>query len=159
MFDGADHLEKGLSPICTLWLDANLPIAHRLTGFSAYNATLARTIYTLLTVSEKKFDVLPTCKHGCMFVGALHFSRMVGECLGGFLVGCLGGCLWGFLGGCLGGCLGGFLGGCLSGQHRSQPAQALRHRLRTRPSPPDAIHYRGVKSCKMWQRVLVRLSG
>jgi hypothetical protein len=149
MFNGVDNLEKG--PFAHPGPDANLPIAHRLTGFSAYNATLARTIYTLLTVSEKKFDVLPTCKHGCMFVGALHFSRMVGECLGG--------CLWGFLGGCLGGCLGGFLGGCLSGQHRSQPAQALRHRLRTRPSPPDAIHYRGVKSCKMWQRVLFRLSG
>jgi hypothetical protein len=53
--------------------DAHLPIAHRLAGFSAYNANLARTIYIILTVSEKKFDVLPACKHGCMFVGALHF--------------------------------------------------------------------------------------
>jgi hypothetical protein len=44
--------------------DANLPIAHRLVGFSADNATLARTIYTFFTVSEKKFDMLPACKHG-----------------------------------------------------------------------------------------------
>jgi hypothetical protein len=35
--------------------DANLPIAHRLVGFSADNATLAHTIYTFVTVSEKKF--------------------------------------------------------------------------------------------------------
>jgi hypothetical protein len=27
------------------------------------------------------------------------------------------------------------------------------------PNPSDAIHNRGVKSCKMWQRVSVRLSG
>jgi hypothetical protein len=57
--------------------DANLPIAHRLASFSACNAALARTTYTLLTVSKTKFDVLPACKHGCMFVGALHFSRIV----------------------------------------------------------------------------------
>jgi hypothetical protein len=75
MFNGADHLEKGR--FAHPGPDANLPIAHRLVGFCAYNATLARTIYTLLTVSEKKFDVLPACKHGCMFVGALHFSRTV----------------------------------------------------------------------------------
>jgi hypothetical protein len=64
-----DHLHPGP--------DANLPIAHRLAGFSTYNTNLARTIYTLLTVSENKFDVLPACTHGCMFIGALHFSRMV----------------------------------------------------------------------------------
>jgi hypothetical protein len=57
--------------------DANLPFAQRLVGFSTHNATLVHTIYTLLTVSEKKFDVLPACKRGCMFVGALHFSRLV----------------------------------------------------------------------------------
>jgi hypothetical protein len=45
-------------------------------GFNAYKATLARKIYTLLTVPENKFDVLPAFKHGCMLVGALHFSTM-----------------------------------------------------------------------------------
>jgi hypothetical protein len=77
VFNGADQLEEGLAPFAHPSPDANLPIAHRLTGSSAYNATLARTIYTLLTVSEKEFDVLPACKHGCMFAGALRFSRMV----------------------------------------------------------------------------------
>jgi hypothetical protein len=75
VFNGADHLEKGLITNYTSW--PRCKSAHRLAGFSAYNATLASTIYTLLTVSEKKFDMLPACKHGCMFVGALHFSRMV----------------------------------------------------------------------------------
>jgi hypothetical protein len=60
----------------TVFHNTNLPIAHRLTGFSTCNATLARTIYTVLTVSEKKFHVLPACKHGCMFAGALNTSRM-----------------------------------------------------------------------------------
>jgi hypothetical protein len=45
------------------------------------------------------------------------------------------------------------------GQHPSKPAQAPRQSIRTRPNPPDAIHNRDVKSCKRWQRVLVRLSG
>jgi hypothetical protein len=77
VFNGADHLEKGLAPFAPLahpGPDANLPIAHRLAGFIVYNANLSRTIYTLLSISEKKFDLLPACKHGCMFVGALHFS-------------------------------------------------------------------------------------
>jgi hypothetical protein len=74
VFNGADHPEKG--PFAHPGPDANLPIAHRLAGFSAYNATLARTIYTILNVSEKKFHVLPACKHGCVFAGALHSSRM-----------------------------------------------------------------------------------
>jgi hypothetical protein len=77
VFNGADQVEKGCAPFAHPGSDANLPIAHRLAGFSAYNATVARKIYTLLTVSEKKFDLLPACKHGCMFVGALHFSRIV----------------------------------------------------------------------------------
>jgi hypothetical protein len=57
MFHGADHLEK--APFAHPGPHANLPMAHRLAGFIAYNATLARTIHTLLTVSEKKFAVLP----------------------------------------------------------------------------------------------------
>jgi hypothetical protein len=56
--------EKDSAPFAHPGPDANLPIAHRLAGFSAYNPTLARTIYTLLTVSEKKRDVLPACKAG-----------------------------------------------------------------------------------------------
>jgi hypothetical protein len=64
---------KDLAPFAHPGPDENLPIAHRLAGSSSYNATLARTIYTFFTVSEKKFDVLPACKHGCMFVGALRF--------------------------------------------------------------------------------------
>jgi hypothetical protein len=52
VFNCADHLEKG--PFAHPNLDANLPIAHRLAGFSACNATLARTIYTLLALFEKK---------------------------------------------------------------------------------------------------------
>jgi hypothetical protein len=47
-----------LTPLAHPVPDTNLPIAHRIAGFSAYNATLARTIYTLFTVSENKFDVL-----------------------------------------------------------------------------------------------------
>jgi hypothetical protein len=73
VLNGVDYLEKGLLP----GPDASRPIAHRLAGFSAYNATLSRTINTILSVSEKKCDVLPACMHGCMFVGALHLSRMV----------------------------------------------------------------------------------
>jgi hypothetical protein len=68
---------KDLAPFAQPGPDANVPIAHRPADFSPKQATLARTTYTLLTGSEKKFDVLPACKHGCMFVGALHFSRMV----------------------------------------------------------------------------------
>jgi hypothetical protein len=68
-------LKKDLAPFAHPGPVANLPIAHRLAGFSAYIATLARTIHTLSTVSENKFDVLPDCKHGCMFVGALHFEN------------------------------------------------------------------------------------
>jgi hypothetical protein len=75
VFNGADHPEKG--PFGHPGPDANLPIAHRLADFSVYNTTHPRTIYTLLTVSAKNFHVLPACKHDCMFVGALHFSRMV----------------------------------------------------------------------------------
>jgi hypothetical protein len=39
------------------------------------HATNARTIYTVLKLDEILFDVMPAWKHGCMFVGALHFSR------------------------------------------------------------------------------------
>jgi hypothetical protein len=41
----------------------------------------------------------------------------------------------------------------------SEPAQAPRQSPRTIPNPPDAIHDRGVRPCKRWQRVSVRLSG
>jgi hypothetical protein len=43
------------------------------------------------------------------------------------------------------------------GQQPSEPAQAPRQSPRTRPNNPDAIHNRGVKPCKMWQRLSVRL--
>jgi hypothetical protein len=36
-----------------------MQICGLLTGFSTYNASLAHKIHTLLTVSEKNFDVLP----------------------------------------------------------------------------------------------------
>jgi hypothetical protein len=45
VFNGADHLEKGLSPFAHPVPDANLPIAHRLADFSPWHATLARTMY------------------------------------------------------------------------------------------------------------------
>jgi hypothetical protein len=68
VFNGADHLEKDFAPFSHPGPDANLPIAHRIVGCGTYNATLARTIYTILTVYENKFDVLPACKHvrGCL---------------------------------------------------------------------------------------------
>jgi hypothetical protein len=73
LFDGADHLD--LASIANLGLDANLPIAHRITDFSPWHASLARTICIVLNIFGNKFDMMPACKHGCMFVGALHFSR------------------------------------------------------------------------------------
>jgi hypothetical protein len=47
LFNGPDHLEKDFAPFAHPGPDANLPIAHRLVGFSAYNANFARKIYTL----------------------------------------------------------------------------------------------------------------
>jgi hypothetical protein len=77
LFNGADHLEKRLAPFAHPGPDANLPIAHRLTDFSPWHATLARTICIVLNILGNEFGMLHACKHGCMFVGALHFSRML----------------------------------------------------------------------------------
>jgi hypothetical protein len=73
LFNGADHPEKGLenAPFAHPGPDANLPVGHRLPGFSPRHATLARTIYIVLNSVGNEFDMLPAC----MFVGALHFSR------------------------------------------------------------------------------------
>jgi hypothetical protein len=73
-FNGADHLED-LAPFAHPGPDANLPIAHRLADISPCNAALARTIYNLFKNFWSEFGVLPACKYGSMFVGALHFSR------------------------------------------------------------------------------------
>jgi hypothetical protein len=68
VFNGADHLKK--APFAHPGRDANLHIAHRLARFSAYNATLARKIYTILpSLKRNLICCLQTCKHGCMFVG------------------------------------------------------------------------------------------
>jgi hypothetical protein len=65
---------KDLAPFENAGPDANLPIAHRLADFRQGHATLAHTIHIVFNISGNEFDMLPACKHGCMFVGALHFS-------------------------------------------------------------------------------------
>jgi hypothetical protein len=66
---------KDLEPIAHPGPDAALPIAHRFADFSPWHATLSCTIYIVLNLFGNEFDVLPPCKHGCKFVGAMHFSR------------------------------------------------------------------------------------
>jgi hypothetical protein len=63
---------KVTAPSARLGPNANLPIART---SRPQHATNARRIYSVLKLYGIFFYLLPAWKHGCMFVGALHFSR------------------------------------------------------------------------------------